>query len=78
MAMEKENAMLSDEELEMATGGALTAFFKKREDGRFDVSIVSSSGDKVGGRMGVREDGVDAMMDRMKTQYPGMTFEWVR
>ena len=44
MTTEKKNAMLSDDELDMVTGGAAATFLKKREDGKVDMFYVSGKG----------------------------------
>ena len=44
MTTEKKNAMLSDDELDMVTGGAAATFLKKREDGKVDMFYVSGEG----------------------------------
>ncbi|MDD6164669.1 MAG: hypothetical protein PUB36_08775 [Anaerovibrio slackiae] len=44
MTMEKKNAMLNDDELDMVTGGAAATFLKKREDGKVDMFYVSGQG----------------------------------
>lgn len=44
MTMEKKNAMLNDDELDMVTGGAAATFLKKREDGKVDIFYVSGQG----------------------------------
>ena len=44
MTMEKKNAMLNDDELDMVTGGAAATFLKKREDGKVDMFYVSGEG----------------------------------
>ena len=44
MTMEKKNAMLNDDELDMVTGGAATTFLKKRGDGKVDMFYVSGEG----------------------------------
>lgn len=44
MTMEKKNAMLNDDELDMVTGGAAATFLKKRDDGKVDMFYVSGQG----------------------------------
>ncbi|MCI7612054.1 MAG: hypothetical protein MSS66_03525 [Selenomonadaceae bacterium] len=44
MTMEKKNAMLNDDELDMVTGGAAATFLQKREDGKVDMFYVSGQG----------------------------------
>ena len=45
MTMEKKDAMLNDEELDMVTGGAAATFLQRREDGKVDMFYVSGEGD---------------------------------
>ncbi|MGM9539482.1 hypothetical protein [Anaerovibrio sp.] len=43
--MEKKDAMLNDDELDMVTGGAAATFLQRREDGKVDMFYVSGEGD---------------------------------
>ncbi|MSU08621.1 hypothetical protein FYJ84_06440 [Veillonellaceae bacterium WCA-693-APC-5D-A] len=43
MTMDKKNAMLTDDELDMVTGGADTALLKKNANGTVDMFIVRGS-----------------------------------
>ncbi|MGM9581827.1 MAG: hypothetical protein ACI3U2_11415 [Anaerovibrio sp.] len=44
MTMDKKDAMLNDDELDMVTGGAAATFLQKREDGKVDMFYISGQG----------------------------------
>lgn len=87
MTMEKKNAMLNDDELDMVTGGAAATFLKKREDGKVDMFYVSGQGNidafkklLAGGSvssLGVSPDKVDAIIARRTARNPQMDVIWM-